>query len=105
MTSSSGPSSPTLAKPPTCCRPACPTPSETASTFDKLRWTTLTLVDGTFLDDDLRESQSDLLYRVEHVETGQPVSLYLLFEHLAGPLDALSAAEVLLPHLGGRVQG
>ena len=56
-----------------------------ASLPDTLRnrfdWTTLTLVDGTFLDDDLRESQSDLLYRVEYVETGQPVSLYLLFEH------------------------
>ncbi len=56
-----------------------------ASLPDTLRnrfdWTTLTLVAGTFLDDDLRESQSDMLYRVEHVETGQPVSLYLLFEH------------------------
>ena len=60
-----------------------------ASLPDTLRnrfdWTTLTLVDGTFLDDDLRESQSDLLYRVEHVETGQPVSLYLLFEHQSSP--------------------
>lgn len=60
-----------------------------ASLPDTLRnrfdWTTLTLVDGTFLDDDLRESQSDLLYRVEYVETGQPVSLYLLFEHQSSP--------------------
>ena len=52
---------------------------------NRFDWTTLTLVDGTFLDDDLRESQSDLLYRVEHVETGQPVSLYLLFEHQSSP--------------------
>ena len=60
-----------------------------ASLPDTLRnrfdWTTLTLVDGTFLDDDLRESQSDLLYRVEHVETGQQVLLYLLFEHQSSP--------------------
>ena len=52
---------------------------------NRFDWTTLTLVDGTFLDDDLRESQSDLLYRVEDVETGQPVSLYLLFEHQSSP--------------------
>ena len=45
-----------------------------ASLPDTLRnrfdWTTLTLVDGTFLDDDLRESQSDLLYRVKLANTG-----------------------------------
>ena len=52
---------------------------------NRFDWTTLTLVDGTFLDDALRESQSDLLYRVEHVETGQPVSLYLLLEHQSSP--------------------
>ena len=52
---------------------------------NRFDWTTLTLVDGTFLDEELRESQSDLLYRVEHVETGQPMSLYLLFEHQSSP--------------------
>ena len=48
-------------------------------------WTTLTLLDGTFVDEDLQGSQSDLLYRVEHIETGQPVSMYLLFEHQSSP--------------------
>lgn len=28
---------------------------------DSFDWTTLTLVEGTFIDNDLRESQSDLL--------------------------------------------
>ena len=42
---------------------------------------TLTLLEGTFLDDALRESESDLLYEVEHIETQETVWLYLLFEH------------------------
>ena len=52
---------------------------------DNFDWRTLTLVEGTFIDEDLRESQSDLLYEVEHVQTGQPVSMYLLFEHQSSP--------------------
>ena len=57
-------------------------PDTVRSNFD---WRTLTLVEGTFIDEDLRESQSDLFYQVEHVETGQPVSMYLLFEHQSSP--------------------
>ena len=57
-------------------------PDTIRGSFD---WTTLTLVEGTFIDNDLRESQSDLLYQVEHVETGQSVSMYLLFEHQSSP--------------------
>lgn len=57
-------------------------PDTVRNSFD---WTTLTLVEGTFIDEDLRESQSDLLYQVEHVETGRPVSMYLLFEHQSSP--------------------
>ena len=41
---------------------------------DSFDWTTLALLDGTFVDEDLRESQSDMLYQVEHTETGQPDS-------------------------------
>ena len=52
---------------------------------DGFDWTTLTLVDGTFVDEDLQGSQSDLLYQVEHTATGQPVSMYLLFEHQSSP--------------------
>ena len=48
-------------------------------------WTTLTLVEGTFVDKDLHESQSDLLYQVEYTGTGQPVSMYVLFEHQSSP--------------------
>ena len=48
-------------------------------------WTTLTLVDGTFVDEDLQGSQSDLLYQVEHTESGRSVSVYMLFEHQSSP--------------------
>ena len=52
---------------------------------DSFDWTTLALVDGSFVDEDLQGSQSDLLYQVEHAATGQPVSMYLLFEHQSSP--------------------
>lgn len=52
------------------------------SSFD---WTTLTQRDGTFIDEELRESQTDLLYQVEHTETGQPMSVYVLLEHQSSP--------------------
>ena len=55
------------------------------SVRDSFDWTTLTLLDGTFIDEDLQGSQSDLLYQVEHTDTGQPVSMYLLFEHQSSP--------------------
>lgn len=57
-------------------------PDTIRSSFD---WTTLTQRDGTFIDEELRESQTDLLYQVEHTETGQPMSVYLLFEHQSSP--------------------
>ena len=72
-------------KPPACCRQHYPIPSGTASTFDKLRWTTLIRQDGTFIDEELRESQTDLLYRIERTETGQPMSVYVLLEHQSSP--------------------
>ena len=57
-------------------------PETLRNTFD---WTTLTLLDGTFVDEDLQGSQSDLLYQVERTATGQPASMYLLFEHQSSP--------------------
>lgn len=57
-------------------------PDTVRNSFD---WSTLTLVEGTFIDEDLRESLSDLLYEVQHAATGQPVSMYLLFEHQSSP--------------------
>ena len=55
------------------------------SVRDSFDWTTLTLVNGTFVDEDLQGSQSDLLYQVEHTATRQSVSMYLLFEHQSSP--------------------
>ena len=55
------------------------------SVRDSFDWATLTLLDGTFVDEDLRGSQSDLLYQVQHAGTGQPVSMYLLFERQSSP--------------------
>ena len=42
-------------------------------------------VRDSFDDEDLQGSQSGLLYQVEHAATGQPVSMYLLFEHQSSP--------------------
>ena len=56
-----------------------------ATLGERFEWTTLTLVEGTFVDEELRESQSDLLYRVRHRATGQALSMYLLFEHQSSP--------------------
>jgi len=41
---------------------------------DSLDWTTLTLLDGTFVDEDLQEGRSALLCQVKHIETGQAAS-------------------------------
>ena len=57
-------------------------PATLRNSFD---WTTLILVDGTFIDEERQGSQSDLLYQVEHTESGQAVSVYMLFEHQSSP--------------------
>ena len=57
-------------------------PATVRHSFDR---TALTLVGGSFVDEDLQGSQSDLLYQVEHAATGQPVSMYLLSEHQSSP--------------------
>ena len=57
-------------------------PDTLSNSFD---WTSLTLQDGTFIDTDLRQSQSDLLYRIRYVATGEPVSMYVLLEHQSSP--------------------
>ena len=48
-------------------------------------WETLKLLEGTFLDDALRESESDLLYEVAHGDDGERVWLYVLLEHQSTP--------------------
>ncbi len=52
---------------------------------ESFEWTTLTPVEGTFVDEELHGSESDLLYRVRHTATGQAVSMYLLLEHQSSP--------------------
>ena len=66
-------------------------PDTIRSSFD---WTTLTQREGTFIDEELRESQTDLLYQVQHTETGQPMSVYVLLEHQSSP-DPLMCLRML----------
>ncbi len=56
-------------------------PTET----ERLAWETLTLVETSFVDETMAESESDLLYTVQVRETEQPVHLYILFEHQSSP--------------------
>ena len=51
----------------------------------ELDWSTLTLLDGSFIDEALRESESDLLYQIEHSSNREPVQVYILFEHQSSP--------------------
>ncbi|MCU0691713.1 MAG: Rpn family recombination-promoting nuclease/putative transposase [Polyangiaceae bacterium] len=46
---------------------------------ERIDWGTLSLQDGHYVDDELRESQSDLLYEVKLA--GHTIELYVLFEH------------------------
>ena len=51
-----------------------------------LHWSSLTLQDATFVDDELRGSESDLLFSVERAAGDQPpVWLYVLLEHQSKP--------------------
>lgn len=51
----------------------------------RLDWSTLALVETSFVDDALRKSESDLLYTVQMSGAGTLVHLYLLFEHQSKP--------------------
>src|SRR6266436_6201726 len=46
-----------------------------------LNWSTLTLLEGSFVDEDLRASEADFLYEIEHVSSEEPVWIYVLLEH------------------------
>jgi predicted transposase/invertase (TIGR01784 family) len=50
-----------------------------------LNWSTLTLLEGSFVDEDLRESEADLLYEVEHVSGKTSLWVYVLLEHQSTP--------------------
>jgi len=60
-------------------------PDELVQSLD---WTTLEFVDFGFLDDALRESESDILFKIRTLAPngeGQEILLYLLFEHQSSP--------------------
>jgi predicted transposase/invertase (TIGR01784 family) len=50
-----------------------------------LNWSTLKLLEGSFVDEDLRGSEADLLYEIEHVSSKDTVWLYILLEHQSTP--------------------
>ena len=50
-----------------------------------LNWPTLRQLEGSFVDEDLRGSETDLLYEVAHVSGETSVWLYLLIEHQSRP--------------------
>ena len=50
-----------------------------------LRWSTLTLLESSFVDEDLRASEADFLYEVERVSNEGSIWLYVLLEHQSTP--------------------
>jgi predicted transposase YdaD len=50
-----------------------------------LNWATLRQHDRSFVDEDLRESESDFLYEIERVLGEESVMLYVLVEHQSTP--------------------
>jgi len=57
-----------------------------AALADSLDWRTLSAQPASFVDPDLADSHSDLLYAVRpHGSKGRALLLYLLFEHQSSP--------------------
>ncbi len=50
-----------------------------------LNWSTLRLLEGSFVDEELRRSETDFLYEVERVESDASLWLYILLEHQSTP--------------------
>ena len=50
-----------------------------------LRWSTLTLQDRSFVDPDLRDTESDLLFSIRRKAGAPPAWLYVLLEHQSRP--------------------
>jgi predicted transposase/invertase (TIGR01784 family) len=57
-------------------------PEELRQTLD---WSTLRLLEGSFVDEELRRSETDFLYEVERVENDASLWLYILLEHQSNP--------------------
>lgn len=51
----------------------------------QLDWSTLQSNETSFVDEAMQESESDLLYQVQHKEISEPLLLYILFEHQSSP--------------------
>ena len=56
-----------------------------ATLVNRLEWSNLALVETSFVDEALRESESDLLYTAPMKGSEQGAYLYLLFEHQSKP--------------------
>ena len=50
-----------------------------------LNWSTLTLLEGSFVDEDLRASEADFLYEIERISDEESVWIYVLLEHQSTP--------------------
>jgi predicted transposase/invertase (TIGR01784 family) len=50
-----------------------------------LNWSTLKLREGSFIDEDLRGSETDLLYEVESISGDASLWAYVLLEHQSAP--------------------
>ena len=50
-----------------------------------LRWSTLTLREGSFVDEDLRASEADFLYEIARRSGEESVWIYVLLEHQSTP--------------------
>lgn len=64
-----------------------------ATIVDRIDWSTLALQPGSFVDDELRERHSDLLYSVRLA--GREAFLYLLLEHKS-TIEALTPFQLLV---------
>ncbi len=52
---------------------------------ESIDWSTLRLLENSFIDEALRDSEADLLYEVAHVSGEASIWLYLLLEHQSSP--------------------
>ena len=50
-----------------------------------LHWSTLTLLESSFVDEDLRASEADFLYAIERSSDEESVWIYVLLEHQSTP--------------------
>ena len=55
------------------------------SRAEDLVWSSLTLQDASFIDEQMHDSESDLLYAIERTAGDSPAWLYLLLEHQSKP--------------------